>query len=355
MHNRAQALINLSALKHNLQHVKSLAPQQSVLAMIKANGYGHGLVRVARALNKADAFGIACLDEAAILREHHFSQPLVLMAGVASTIELDRALNFECDIVIHHPSQLKVLQKHVLRNRLRVWLKIDTGMHRLGVAPDQIDSIYKQLQKFPIVKKPLILMTHLASADNLRKKTTQTQVDYFHELTGGLVGDKSIANSAAIMSWPQTLANWVRPGLMLYGMSPFSKADDSLKPVMTLQAKLIAINSLKKGDAVGYGGISTCPEDMSVGVVSIGYGDGYPRSAKPGTPVLINGVCCPLLGRVSMDLISVDLRECPEAKIGDIATLWGNGLPAEEIAEWCDTIPYTLTCGVTQRVHFVET
>jgi alanine racemase len=354
MNNRAQALIDLSALKHNLQCVKTLAPQQSVLAMIKADAYGHGLVRVARALNKADAFGIACLDEAAILREHHFAQPLVLMSGVASTIELDRALNFECGIVVHHPNQLKVLQKHILKNRLQVWLKIDTGMHRLGVAPEEIEHVYKQLQKFPIVKKPLILMTHLASADNLKKKTTQTQLDYFQQLTTGLVGDKSIANSAAIMSWPQAHANWVRPGLMLYGMSPFGKVNNNLKPVMTLQANLIAINSLKKGDAVGYGGISTCPEDMPVGVVSIGYGDGYPRYAKPGTPVLINGVSCPLLGRVSMDMITVDLRPCPQAKMGDIATLWGRGLPAEEIAIWCDTIPYTLTCGVTQRVHFVE-
>lgn len=352
---RAQALIDLSALKHNFQVIKTLAPQQSIMAMIKANGYGHGLIRIGSALSQADAFGVACLEEALSLRAAGITQPIAIMAGFSNPQELKIISENQFEPVIHHITQLETLKNTSIKKPIKIWLKIDTGMHRLGFAPKDVDTVYQQLMANEKISKPIRLMTHFADADDPIKPTTLKQIAEFNKITAQLSGAKSIANSAGIIAWPQSHADWVRPGIILYGASPMrdNKAIN-LKPVMTLQAKIIAINNLQRGDAVAYGGTWTCPENMPVGVVSIGYGDGYPRHAKNGTPVLVNNVRCNLVGRVSMDMITVDLRACPQANVGDVVTLWGNGLPAEEIAPRADTIPYTLFCGVTQRVKMVE-
>lgn len=353
----AIACIDLSALNHNFSCIKKWVAHRPVLAMIKSNGYGHGLLRVARALNAADAFGVASLDEAIALRTAGIKQPLVVMAGFFDAKELPEFIHHDLSVVVHAPQQLETLQKTPLSKPLMTWLKIDTGMGRLGFPLGQVSSVYQQLQACASVKKPLHLMTHLSDADNKDSPVTKTQMSDFMRATKDLTGLKSMANSAGILLYREALLDWVRPGIMLYGVSPLpgrSGSDEGLKPVMTLTAKLISIKHLEKGSRIGYGGAWTCPEAMPVGIVGIGYGDGYPRHAKNGTPVLVNGVLCPLVGRVSMDMVAVDLRNQPKVAVGDSVTLWGNGLPVEIIADEAGTIGYELLCNVTSRVEFVE-
>jgi alanine racemase len=350
---RSWATIDLAALQHNWQRVKTFAPDCAVLAMVKSNGYGHGLLTIAKNL-PADGFGVASLPEALALREAGIRQPILLMMGTQSTSDLHQAAAHRISLVVHHLEQIHLLEQTVLTHPISIWLKIDTGMHRLGFPIDQAQALYQRLQKCVNVAKPLHTLTHLADADNLEKITTQKQIEVFKKVTETWLASKSISNSAAIISWPEAHADWIRPGIMLYGVSPFTERtahDFDLQPVMTLHSRLIAINTFQRDDAVGYGGIWTCPEKMRVGVVAIGYGDGYPRHAPNGTPVLIRGIQCPLAGRVSMDMITVDLRNCPQAQVGDVATLWGQGLSIEEIARHADTIAYELLCQVTARVH----
>ena len=347
-----RAVINLSALRHNLSVVRRHAPHSRIMAIIKANGYGHGSVAVAQALREADAFGVACLDEAISLREAGIFQPIVLLEGVIHASDLNLVCGYELELVIHHPAQITLLQQY--RGRpIPVWLKLDTGMHRLGVAPAHINDLLQQLTTLEGVAQPIRLMTHLANADDRQDNTTLQQLAQFDAATANHAYETSIANSAGILAWPDSHREWVRPGIMLYGVSPFvdsQAAEHELQPVMTLHSELIAINHHQKGETVGYGGTYTCPENMPVGVVAIGYGDGYPRHAPSGTPVLVNGQRVPLVGRVSMDMICVDLRDCPDAGMGDPVVLWGAGLPVEEIATRADTIGYELLCRVTQRV-----
>ena len=365
----AQAQINLHALRHNLRRAREAAPQSRVMAMVKANGYGHGMVRVARALvdaahvdaGAADALGVASIDEAIMLRDAGITSPITLSAGFFEPAELMLIQQHGFDVVIHHPAQLAILETTSLAVPITVWLKVDSGMHRLGFAPEKVPEIWRRLAACRSVRGPVRLMTHLASADDLASPQTQQQLACFNLAATGIAAERSIANSAAILGWPQThddpFAHWVRPGIMLYGVSPFingTAADYNLKPVMTLTSQLIAINHYKKGDAIGYAASWVCPHDMPVGVVAMGYGDGYPRHAVSGTPVLVNGKRVPLIGRVSMDMLSVDLSSQPQVHIGDAVTLWGEGLPVEEVARCASTIPYQLLCGVTQRVKFVE-
>jgi alanine racemase len=351
---RSWATIDLAALQHNWQRVKTFAPDCSLLAMIKSNAYGHGLLTVAKNL-AADGFGVACLSEAVALREAGIQQTIILMRGMQSVAELHKAVEQQFSLVIHSPEQVRLLEQTTLPRPITIWLKLDTGMHRLGFPPHQAQTIYQRLQNCINVAKPLHILTHLAEADSLEKTTTQRQIDLFKATTATWVGPKSIANSAGIIAWPNAHSDWVRPGIMLYGVSPFSDRearDYDLQPMMTLCSHLIAVNTLQAGDAVGYGGTWTCPEEMRVGVVAVGYGDGYPRHAPNNTPVLIRGVRCPMIGRVSMDMLTVDLRTCPAAQVGDIVTLWGQGLPIEEIARHAGTIGYELLCQVTPRVQF---
>lgn len=350
----AIAKINLEALQRNLQQVRKLAPSSKIIAMIKSNGYGHGLLHVAKALNDVDAFGVACLGEGLLLRQAGIKKRTVLLRGFNDATELTQIMKHDLDTVIHNQEQLQVLAQTKLDKPIAIWLKIDTGMHRLGFLPEEITTVYQQLQQNPKIQQPFQIMTHFADADNAAKDTTNNQLAVFAQLTNHMPEPKSIANSAGIINWPEAHADWIRPGIMLYGVSPLadkSGLDLNLKPVMTLQSSLINIKQLKKGDYVGYGGTWQCPEAMQVGVVAIGYGDGYPRHAQNGTPVLINDQECPLIGCVSMDMLTVDLRNNSTAKCGDIVTLWGEDLPVERIATYADTISYELLCGITTRVQ----
>lgn len=353
----SKVVIDKQALKHNFQRIQELAPNSKIMAIIKADAYGHGLVRVAETLSDANAFGVACLEEAEELRAASISNPIVLLEGPHKEIDLSRIVELDLDIVLHHEDQLQKLEQATLANPLQTWVKIDTGMHRLGFPLDNIEDILKRIANCANIKKPVILMTHLATANEPNNPLTQLQLERFKKACEGIDSEKTIANSAATISYPETHNDWIRPGLMLYGVSPLVDGfanDHGLKPVMTLESEIISIQHLKKGEPVGYGATWRCPEDMSVGVVAAGYGDGFPRHAKSGTPVLVNDVRCALIGRASMDMLTIDLRNQPEAKIGDRVVLWGESLPIEEIAVHAETIPYELLCGVHKRLEFIE-
>jgi len=355
MSRAVEAHIDLVAVEHNLQILRQRAPQSKVLAVIKANGYGHGMAGIAGALAEVDAFGVACVSEAKQLRRKGVCVPILLLAGCFSYSELQESAQLGLDVVVHQLEQLEALECVKLKQPLNVWLKLDTGMHRLGVSPEQFEDTYKRLIACESVSN-INLMTHFARADEVDCPETQQQIDCFDEVTSGVDVPCSLANSAALLKFPQSQRDWVRPGIMLYGVVPFegeAGAAYGLMPVMTLTSQLMAIRDCKHGETIGYGGAWHCPEDMRIGVVSIGYGDGYPRHAAVGTPVLVNGRRVRLIGRVSMDSIFVDLSANPDAKLGDEAVLWGRGLPVEEVAACSGTIPYELLCKVTARVKFI--
>ncbi len=354
-----KAFINVNALQYNLEKIRTHVPQQKIMAMVKADGYGHGLITVAKALQAADAFGVACLEEAVILREAGIKNRIVLMEGfydAASELPLIFELNLEC--AIHHQDQVKSLIHFKPRSPhklLGLWIKLNTGMNRLGFPCDQISEVYQTLCQSPIFKINGFL-THFAKADEHLSPETALQTERFFKAVSELPGEKSLANSAAILGTPASHADWVRPGILLYGVSPFSDRtgkEINLKPVMTLQSEIIAIQNLKAGEAVGYGGTYLCRKDTRIGVVAAGYGDGYPRVMPSGTPVLVNGQTVPLVGRVSMDMLTVDLSSQPETKIGDLVQLWGPDLPVEQIAAAVGTIGYELLTGLSKRVLFV--
>ena len=349
----AQAVLDRSALGHNLARIRSIAPGCGVMAVIKANAYGHGMIKVANALRDADSFAVACLDEALVLREAGITHPIVLLEGFFSPAEFPLLERHRLIAVIHHMDQLAMLEQANLAAPLSVWIKVDSGMHRLGIAPEKVSDMWQRLNTLKV--NVLGFMTHLANADSRDNPMTLQQLDCFTQAVDAYPSQRSVANSAAILAWPQTHGDWVRPGIMLYGVSPFPDSvgrDHDLKAAMSLQSQLMAVNRYKRGDRIGYGGEWQCPEDMPVGVVAIGYGDGYPRHAKVGTPVLVNGKRVPLIGRVSMDMICVDLRSQPGARNGDPVCLWGSDLPVEEVAVCAGTIPYELLCRVTSRVSF---
>jgi alanine racemase len=345
--------LDLGALIHNLRRVRAAAPGRRVMAAIKAEGYGHGLVRAASVL-EADAFGVAGTEEALLLRETGITRTIVLLEGVLEAQELTACARHGLEITVHHPEQVRMLEHARLERPLRVWVKVDTGMHRLGLAPETVRAVFQRLRDCPAVRPDMAIMSHLARADERDCDFTDRQLRVFEEVTRGLPGERSLANSAGILGWPRTHFDWVRPGIMLYGAAPFAEGlagDEGLRPVMTLHTRLIAKNRVRKGEAVGYGGAWVCPEDMDVGVAAAGYGDGYPRYAPSGTPVLVNGREAALIGRVSMDMITLDLRDHPEARIGDPVVLWGEGFPVERVAQAIGTVSYALLCGVTRRVQ----
>ena len=348
-----KVIIQLDALRHNFQQIKLRAPRSSILAMIKSNGYGHGIERVALALPEADAFGVACIEEGLALRQAGVHHAVVLMEGLFSSDELSRAAAENFTLVVHHVAQIEMLESNPHLTPLSVWLKINTGMNRLGFAPETVNVMHQRLLKCPAVKKPLGLMSHFAMADALSSAHTGRQIALFDQVTAGLPGPRSLCNSAGILAWPSAQRDWVRPGLMLYGASPFAGQQGvqyQLRPAMSLQSELIAIQKIAKDECIGYGGTWICPEEMRMGVVAMGYGDGYPQYARAGTPVLVNGRVCPLVGRVSMDMLTVDLRKQPDAKVGDPVVLWGEELPIELVAEENRTSAYELLTRITQRV-----
>ncbi len=327
------------------------------MAVIKANAYGHGLLTVAGALAQADAFGVARLDEGLQLRDNGIDAPVVLLSGVESNADLEKARAHGLDIVVHSEHQVSMLERAPRGPRIRAWLKLDSGMHRLGVPPDAFGSIYARVSACTGAIESVTVMTHLADADVPENQRVSGQIAVFAQCTRDLRAERSIANSGGLLGWAEARADWVRPGIMLYGISPFANAvgaDHGLRPVMTVETRLIAVNRVDRGERIGYGGTYTCEEAMLIGVAAIGYGDGYPRHALSGTPVLVQGVRCPLAGRVSMDLITIDLRPNPQAKPGDRVVLWGEGLAAEEVAGYAGTIAYELVCRMAPRVDYAE-
>lgn len=349
-----RALLDPDALRHNLTRVREYAPRSRVMAIVKADGYGHGLEWVARNLPNADAFGVASLEEGERLRAAGIRQPVVLLEGFYSAAELSPIAQYGFAPVLHTPEQVTAVEAY-RGAPVSVWLKLDTGMHRLGFSAAELPHALARLQNVRSVSE-IHIMSHLASADDLADETTRRQVDTFIAATPGTM-TRSLANSAGISGWPASHFDWVRPGIMLYGVSPLLGREAQqlgLRPVMTLETGLIAIHPRRKGDAIGYGGSWRCPDDMPIGVAAIGYGDGYPRHAAPGTPAFVNGHVAPLVGRVSMDMITLDLRVCPNARIGDRVVLWGDKLPIEQVAASAGTIGYELLCHVTARVPRVE-
>jgi alanine racemase len=330
------------------------------MAVVKANAYGHGLITVAQNLGEADSFAVARIPEAIQLRDSGVTKAIVLLAGVLADDELSAAIENNFEVVVHCPEQIEMLER-CTSGQTTVWLKFDTGMNRLGFRPQQSTALIDRLRACGAVAE-LRLMSHLASADDKANSATKAQLESFRTVVDGFVGAISIANSPAALGWPEIAAGrqtfgvtgeqWIRTGIALFGVSPFdgqTGANLGLEPVMQFEARLIAVKPLCKGERVGYKGSFEAKSDSRLGVVSAGYGDGYSRHFRTGTPVLINGRRVPLIGNVSMDMIAVDLGADAADAVGDIAMLWGPGLPVEEVAPWADAIPYELVCGVTNR------
>ena len=353
------ATIHLAALRHNLARLKALAAPAKVMAVVKADAYGHGLERVARALDgEAEAFAVAALGDGLRLRAAGHRQRIVVLSGPDNAGDVTEMQRLQLEATIHHESQLRWLaEAPPARGRLRVWLKIDSGMHRLGFAPGCVAAVHAQLAAMTGIDPEIGLLTHFSDSEVFDGAQTPAQIASFTEVTSPFSGPRSLSNSAAVLGWPDARGDWVRTGGLLYGLSVVdgqSGADFGFRPAMTLSTRLIAINRIGQGESIGYNGTWTCPEDMPVGVAAVGYGDGYPRSADAGTPVLVGDRRVPLIGRVSMDLITLDLRHAPDAAVGDRVVLWGPELPVETVAAQSGTISYDLTCGMTRRVLFVE-
>ncbi len=356
----ARARILPGALLNNLAVIRRRAPDTRIMAAVKGNAYGHGLDTVARTLTDADSFAVARLSEAETLRARGIRTPIVLLAGVLDTGELERAVRCGCQLVVHTRLQVELLEQASGFSTV-VWLKIDTGMHRLGFPAAEAAPQMTRLRQCPVVTK-LNLMTHLAAADKRDDPMTARQIAAFRALSDGFDGDISIANSPAIFAWPEGSAGasywknrgdvWVRPGIALYGISPFPEgcgADSGLQPVMQFGSTLIDKKRVREGDRVGYGNGWCAPRDTIIGIVAAGYGDGYTRFLPSGTPLFINGRRVPLAGIISMDLCAVDLGPDARDHVGDPVLLWGDELPVEEIARAAGTIPYQLVTGILHR------
>jgi alanine racemase len=352
--NNAWATIDHAALLHNVSRVSELAPNSSIMAVIKSLAYGHGAVSLAYALQRrVDAFAVARVEEGLALRAEGITKSILVLEGLCSPEQLSLAQQHQLDVAIHHPKQLEWLD--TLDGPLGCWIKVDSGMSRLGLHPDQVPEVLAAVQQHKYLKLKGA-MTHLANADDPQDSKTDVQLAAFNGIAWPDDLALSIANSAAVLTRPDAHADWVRPGLMLYGASPLlnqSAQSLGLKPVMQLSSRLISIKQLNAGDTVGYGATWQADESMPMGVVGIGYGDGYPREVPAEAYVLINGKQAPIIGRVSMDMITVDLRGI-DGLIGDEVTLWGEGLPIDLVAKWTNTIAYTLMCGVTQRVQRIN-
>lgn len=351
----ARARIDLDALSHNLKRVRSIAPKSQVLAMVKADAYGHGLIPVSKILAPlADGLGVASVSEAVALRNAGISGRIVVMQGFKNTDEFEATCSAGLDLVIHTNQQLDQLERWGSNptKPLSIWIKIDTGMHRLGFPPEEVESAVRRLSQLPIISNQFRFLTHFACADEPDLPMTSEQIRCFNDVTQGLSGEHSLCNSAGIMTRPDAHADWVRPGIMLYGASPFvdkSAASMGLRSVMTLEAPLLAIHQYDRDEPIGYGCTYICQRPMRVGVVAIGYGDGYPRHATNGTSVSINGQPGKIVGRVSMDMLTVDLGDIG-CFPGDMVTLWGNEPSADDVARYAETISYELFCSAGSKI-----
>ena len=344
----ARALIDLQALRHNYQLAREVTGAKA-LAVIKADAYGHGAVRCAQALEAdADGFAVACIEEALELRAAGIHAPVLLLEGFFEADELPLIVEHDFWCVVHSLWQLEAIEQAKLAKPIHVWLKLDTGMHRVGLHPSDYKTAYQRLQASGKVAK-IVLMSHFARADELDCLRSVEQVAVFLAARDDLSADVSLRNSPAILGWPSVPSDWVRPGLMLYGASPFEEAQAHaarLQPVMTLESKVIAVRELPAGEPVGYGAKFVTPKPMRIGVVAMGYADGYPRHAPTGTPVWVAGQRSQLLGRVSMDMLCIDLTDVPQASLGSTVELWGKNILASEVATKAETIPYQIFCNL---------
>ena len=359
--NRCWIELDRSAFAHNLNVVRQLAPDCDVMAVIKADGYGHGMLLAADGLSSADEFAVTNLEDVQVLREAGLSKPVTMLSPTLTAEELGQCFEYKATPVVYDYTQLPALEAIRPERQIDVWLKMDTGMGRLGFTPEEIVRIYFQLDKYDGVKS-ISLMTHLANADAPSRVENQAQFKLWHswlkqyESQGLHFRRLSILNSAGSVNFPDEAQDILRPGLILYGVSPCtskSGSDLGLKPVMTLKSKVLSVRKMPRGTSIGYGGTYVIDTDTRVAYVACGYGDGFPRHAPSGSLVMINGFYVPLVGRVSMDMIAVDIQELP-VEVGDEVELWGSSNPVEDLALAAGTIAYELLCGVTNRVARIE-
>ena len=344
----ARALIDLQALRHTYQLAREVTGAKA-LAVIKADAYGHGAVPCAQALEaQADGFAVACIEEALALRAAGISAPILLLEGFFEADELPLIVEHDFWCVVHSLWQLDAIEHTKLANPIHVWLKLDSGMHRVGLHPRDYKAAYQRLQAKANVSK-IVLMSHFARADELGCTRSEEQLAVFEAARTDLCAEVSLRNSPSVLGWPTMPSDWVRPGLMLYGATPFEEAQalaSRLQPVMTLESKVICVRELPAGEPVGYGAKFITPKPMRIGVVAMGYADGYPRQAPTGTPVLVAGQRSQLLGRVSMDMLCIDLTDVPQAGLGSTVELWGKNILASEVAAKAETIPYQIFCNL---------
>ena len=344
----ARALIDLQALRHNYQLARDVSGARA-LAVIKADAYGHGAVRCAQALQEqADGFAVACIEEALQLREAGIRGPILLLEGFFEADELPLIEQHDLWCVVHSLWQLEAIERSAIRTPLTVWLKMDSGMHRVGLNPADYQAAYQRLMASGKVAK-IILMSHFARADELDCPRSEEQLAVFQQARQGIAAEVSLRNSPAVLGWPNIPSDWVRPGIMLYGATPFEQAQAvaaRLQPVMTLESKIISVRELPAGEPVGYGARFVSERPTRVGVVAMGYADGYPRHAPTGTPVAVGGQLTRLIGRVSMDMLTVDLTDLPHAGLGSRVELWGKQVLASEVAQQAQSIPYQLFCNL---------
>jgi alanine racemase len=344
----ARALIDLQALRHNYQLARETTGAKA-LAVVKADAYGHGAVRIAQALGaQVDGFAVACIEEGLELRQAGIRAPVLLLEGFFETDELALIVQHDFWCVVHSQWQLEAIEKSSIGKPLNIWLKLDSGMHRVGFQPGNYHAAYQRLMASGKVAK-IVLMSHFSRADELGSGRTAEQVALFQSTREGLAAEVSLRNSPGVMAWPSVPSDWVRPGIMLYGATPFDQPQavaDRLQPVMTLESKVICVRELSAGEPVGYGGAFVTDRKMRIGVVAMGYADGYPRQAPSGTPVMIDGQRSQLLGRVSMDMLCVDLTDIAGADMGSRVELWGKNVLASDVACHAGTIPYQIFCNL---------
>jgi len=348
------AQIDRSALEHNLAVIEGLAPKARIMAIVKADAYGHRLDLCLPALERVDLLAVATIEEARAIRRLNCNSPIVLLEGILHAEDMAVVEELGLELVVHQEQQIQLLEAHGRSPRPRIWLKINSGMNRLGVPTDRAQVCHERLSALTGVTR-VNLMTHFAQADRPDALITARQLERFETSVADLAGERCLANSAAALNYPSSQADWIRAGILLYGISPLTGQtgrDLGLRPVMTLKSELMAINRVRAGERIGYGGRYRAERDMAVGVAAIGYGDGYPRSIEDGTPVLVAGQRCALAGRVSMDMITIDLSGHETAALGDEVVLWGGALPIEEVARRAGTIPYELVCRITRRVRY---
>ncbi len=350
----ARALIDLDALRHNYRLARGRHGGRA-LAVIKANAYGHGAVRCAQALSdEADGFAVACLEEALELRAAGVARPILLLEGVFEAAELDEVVRHRLWLVVHHEEQVRMIEAMPASPPLTVWLKVNSGMNRAGFMPDEVDATWRRLVECGRVGE-ITLMSHFARADEPQVITTVEQIERFDAATAHLPGARSLANSGAVLGWPAAHRDWARPGILLYGADPMPDEGHGLRPVMTLQSAVMAVREIPAGAPLGYGARFVAERPTRVGLVAMGYADGYPRVVPDGTPVAVDEIRTRLIGRVSMDMMTIDLTDLPDAGLGSRVELWGGNIPVNRIAQAAGTIAYELLCNVKRvRLEYVD-